>query len=251
MRDLDLRSGRRALLVLLAVDGALLAVHIVQRIVSGRDEEALLAATRLSLSTERGVGELFGYGQTALVIALLLLLWRASGRAGRVYIGWAVVFTTVLLDDSLQVHEAGGRFVVRHLDGEVAGLDPEQLGELMTWALLSLLPLLLVAVLHRTSPRPARQRSWVLGALVGALIFFGAGVDTLHDVVDDHHTVAWLVGSVEDGGELLVMSLIAAFAVAMAGTGVRWGHAPARDVLRSWEQEQPAEDGEPAARTLL
>lgn len=246
MRDLDLRSGRRVLLALMTVDCALLVVHAVQRIVSERDERALLAGTRLSLSTEHGVGEVFGYAKTALVVTLLLLAWRRSGRQGSVFAGWAVMFATILLDDSAQVHELSGRFLVRHSDGEVLGLDSQQLGELVAWGLLSVLPLLLITMLHRASLTLARQRSWVLAALVGTLIFFGAGLDTIHELLDDGSTRAWVIGSVEDGGELLVMSVIAAYVVAFGGAG--GSSAPGAPVggRRPTDGERVIEEGAPA-----
>jgi hypothetical protein len=92
-----------ALLALLALDASLVALHVV------RDPDAAgsLGDPRLSLGRELGYGEILGYAQLALASGLMLLLHRR--RRQPVYLAWAVVLTTVMADDALTLHEAGGR----------------------------------------------------------------------------------------------------------------------------------------------
>jgi hypothetical protein len=89
------------------------------------------------------------------------------------------------------------------------------------------LPVLLILWLtHRASSAQARHDSWWLATATLLLMFFGAGVDILHDGIEeitDTSVVDLLVTFVEASGEVGAMTVLLAVAVHVArrpaGTG--------------------------------
>lgn len=218
------RAGSRlslVLAVLLVADLLLIAASVeAQRRgwSDGRYRQWLLRA-------EGGWPEQFGYAKQATCAVLLLLVWRRTGD--RLFAAWAAVFACALVDDRLQVHERAGAFVARHLPlpQEVAGLREQDLGELAVWGLAGVLPLVVVAVLHRRSTEHVRAASRGLAAVVAGYAFFGVVVDQFHAL-----TLGGLLdrglGVLEDGGELVLLSVAVWYVLALLG-GARWtGPAP-------------------------
>ncbi len=192
------------------------------------------------MEKDRGYPELGGYLVQADVVScrgLLLLLRRRP-----VYAAWGVVFGIALLDDGLHLHERLGGRLVRVLDlpAEIAGVDRQSIGELAVFGVLSVVPLLAVVVLHRREDAQAREHSRVLAVLLGALVFFGVVVDVLHSVVGGSGDVAMVFGLVEDGGELVVLSVTLAV---LAGWAAAVPHheaaAPAQPLMGDAESPRP------------
>ncbi|SDQ67754.1 hypothetical protein [Quadrisphaera sp. DSM 44207] len=171
---------------------------------------------RWAVNSDRSFIEVLGYAQLAAA-AVLLLLRGLRQRGGLAYVGWAVALTVVALDDALRWHEAGGAWLTRRqLVPEVLSLPQQALGELVTWVLLGVPVLLLLAVTHLASSPSVRRDSWLLAALMGVLMLFGAGVDILHEGIEevtDNSVVDLLVTFVEAGGELGAMTALLACAV--------------------------------------
>jgi hypothetical protein len=219
------RAGSRlslALAVLLVADLLLIAASVeAQRRgwSDGRYRQWLLRA-------ENGWPEQFGYAKEATCAALLLLLWRRTGLG--VFAAWAAVFACALADDRLQLHERGGAFLARHLPlPELAGLRAQDLGELAVWALVGMFPLVAVAVLHRRSPGHVRAASRGLAVIVAGFAFFGVVVDQFHAMTRggplDH-----MLGVLEDGGELVLLSVAVYYAGALVA-GARLTRPAPRD----------------------
>ena len=217
------RAGSRpslVLAVLLVADLLLIAASLeAQRRgwSDGRYRQWLLRA-------EGGWPEQFGYAKQAGCAALLLLVWRRTGDG--VFAAWAAVFACALVDDRLQVHERVGGFVARRLPlpQEVAGLREQDLGELAVWGLAGVLPLVVVAVLHRRGPEHVRAASRGMAVVVGGYAFFGV-------VVDQFHTLTLggpldrALGVLEDGGELVLLSVAVWYAGELLVAARRTGPA--------------------------
>jgi len=204
--------------LLLAADLALVVASGVIRGIGGADDEARLRAWLLE--TDGGWPERFGYAQQVAVGVLLVLLWHRTRR--RVWLAWAGLYSVVLADDSLRLHERLGDQLARALelpDG-LAGLRGDDLGELTAWGLLAVVPLAVVVRLHRRSDRGTRAASLGLAALACGYAFFGIGVDQLHAAARNG---PWelLAGTVEDGGELLALSVTVAYAGTLLGAARR------------------------------
>lgn len=175
-----------------------------------------LATSEWSVERDRGIPELFGYALLAVAVVGLVVLGRRRTRP--VLHAWAATFGLILLDDQMMVHERGGRVLVRLLGSptEILGVRAQDVGELVVWAGIAALPLLAVVVLHRLSDLPTRRVSAALGVLLGGLVLFGVVFDQLHSMFLDGLPVAGpIAGALEDGGELAVMAVLAAFVIGL------------------------------------
>ena len=222
-----LRAGGRAgsglslaLAVLLVADLLLIAASVEAQRRGWSDGRYRLWLLR----AEGGWPEQFGHAKEAACAALLLLLWRRT-RSG-VFAAWAALFACALVDDRLRVHERVGGWTARQLSlPEVAGLQGQDLGELVVWGLAGVFPLAAVAVLHRRSPEQVRAASRGMAVVVAGYAFFGVVVDQLHAMAAgsplDHP-----LGVLEDGGELVLLSVAVCFAGALVAGARRTRPAP-------------------------
>ncbi|RBY78021.1 hypothetical protein DQ239_10000 [Blastococcus sp. TF02-09] len=224
------RSGGRlslAFAVLLAADLLLIAASVEAERrgwSDGRHRQWLLGA-------EGGWPEQFGYAKEAGCAALLLLLWRRT-RSG-VFAAWAAVFACALVDDRLRVHEQVGGWVARQLAlPDVGGLQGQDLGELVVWGLVGVLPLVAVVVLHRRSPQPVRAVSRGMAVVVAGYAFFGVVVDQLHALAGSG-PLGRALGVLEDGGELVLLSVAVCYVGALVAAVHRTPTPPDRDPART------------------
>lgn len=164
------------------------------------------------IDVDRGFAEFFQYIKF-LYIVVLILLCAVSQRSWQIAL-WAPVFGFLLLDDSLQLHERFGEMLVDTLGlPSVLGLRAQDAGELLVvgaFGVALLIPLL-VGYLKGT---PLSKAVYVIFfALVVILGIVGVGLDMLHEIVSHFYAGPDFMSALEDGGEMLVVSLMAAFAI--------------------------------------
>lgn len=165
------------------------------------------------LSSDEGFGEWLEYALTASAAVMLLLLWSRDREWA--YLTNAALFAWLTADNSLQIHEAGGRALAPYLDdfGSLP-IEPHHIGETVTFLAVGLLWLAGIWL----SIRHARFRPLVYSLLLAACIaagsFFGVIVDIM--VVWGEHSPALLEIEtfIEDGGEFAM--IILAFLVTVA-----------------------------------
>lgn len=159
-----------------------------------------------SLQTERGHSEIFQYVKMYWVSLMLFPLWSRTRQP--VYAGWLVLFAYLLCDDVLQIHEKGGRALIGLWSLEPAlGLRSQDFGELAVSGISGFILLALVYVLYKRSSEDAKAASRNLVLLCAIPVFFGVVVDMVHVLVGSGR-IELLFGVVEDGGELLAVSMI-------------------------------------------
>ncbi len=192
------RGPARALTGLLLLDLVFLTLTVVHL------NTRFLGDPRFSVMEDWGYGEILQYGkELAIVLLLVLAAWRRSSRPA---LAWSALFVYLLLDDSLQLHERVGGRIAAHLPlAPWHGLRPQDLGELAVSFGVGAALLGLVALTHRDSAPEAQQASRRLFVAVALLAFFGVVLDPLH-VMLDQGTLSDLLGLLEDGGEMVVMS---------------------------------------------
>ncbi len=166
-----------------------------------------------------GLPSLVIYAKWLLIALCLTQAWRANGEP--VLLSLALIFAFLLLDDSLELHEQLGTLVKDGFGYAPAfGLRGDDLGELTIWAIWGSASLAVFALGYwRSSPAGRRiGHIFILG--IAGLAIFGIVVDMLsvlaHDVGEGllNHVVRYLLTNLEDGGELVVASLLLAFAFA-------------------------------------
>ena len=167
------------------------------------------------LNKDRSFPELYNYMKLGCIVVLMV---RAFAKTQQViYVTWAVVFFIALLDDSLQIHEQLGDYFALALNlPSVLGLYPDDLGELMAWAILAI-PVIGALFYGFWHSRGDHTRiGGVLAILLCALFFFAVIFEVLANVVENllvgdiRKAVAGIFGVVEDGGEMVTITLVCA-----------------------------------------
>jgi hypothetical protein len=160
-----------------------------------------------SLVEEGGYAELFQYVKWAGVAASMLLVSRL--QKSWEFLVWSVLGGYLLVDDALRIHEEVGRIV--HAAQPFAPpftLRLNDVGELAASAVVGLTMLLALIRAFRTGGPGFRVASHDLLALVTLLAAFGIGIDILHVALRPSGTVDVVMTVLEDGGEMLVASLM-------------------------------------------
>lgn len=196
--------------LLLGIDFALIAASTVRNHISFLGGEDLL-----SVSKDGGYAEYFQYAKLAAIIVLLYLAAKAKRSA--LIGGWGIIFFILLADDALQIHERGGSMLADWLSiPAMYHLRSVDYGELMVFALWGLTAIAILTVTSRIDQSPiARQVSKGLLLLLLGLAFFGGFFDMLHIAVANNWELSGtghrLFDAIEDGGEMVVVSLMLAF----------------------------------------
>jgi hypothetical protein len=206
------RDAKLLLILWIAVDIVFIALHTAHA--------CHLLAPQLfhpffNIQDDRSGGEAIQYAKAlwiALAFLLIALLRRSAG-----YVPWALLFTYIVLDDVFQLHELLGRDIAIALDyPELLGLRPDDLGELTFYAIALAVILPLLAAAYLWGSREFRTLSVNMAILLVVLGVFGVVFDMAHIMVTGS-SVEQLAGVLEDGGEMIVMSVIAAFALVALG----------------------------------
>jgi hypothetical protein len=194
------RSATLFLLLLLGGDLAYFALHVVNRLMHW--------SPLLDIETDRGYGEFYQYMKYAWILAMLgyaMVRW-----ATRQYLAWIVLFTYLLLDDSMSFHEMGGWYFAQHVQVvPILGLRVQDFGELAVTAVAGAAVLIPLAWAWRSGDQLFRRISEDLALVTALLLFFGIVVDMAHSAIHLGRLVNFLLGMVEDGGEMLAASVIA------------------------------------------
>ena len=196
----------RLLYLLLATDILFIALHIIYKTTE------LTSNSSFSLEMDRGYPEIFQYIKEYWIA--LLFLFLALRKQVLIYGVWSLLFLYLLLDDYLKIHEIGGEMISEKLNfPAILNLRAVDLGELLVSISVSLFFLVLISITYRFSNSMARQVSKYIIALLFLLAFFGIVTDMVH-IMTESLSIELLndfMGLVEDGGEHLVMTLIAWF----------------------------------------
>ena len=171
-----------------------------------------LPAYSLSIEVDGGLAEMFQYAKlTGLVACLGFLFFRTRGWA---FAGWAAFFGFLLLDDMFFIHERLGERVGAHLGfPAVFGLRVDDFGEIAIAAVLGLCAITMVVLALRHGGATARRISQDFLCLLALLAVFAVVFDALHTITYFRAPgIAPLFALIEDGGEMIVVSGIAAYA---------------------------------------
>ncbi len=196
----------RFLGLLLLIDLVLMLSHALRSALDGTGYRGFLTDARFSIEQESGYSEIFEYIKTSVTVFILVQMYLLQRKLG--FLSWALIFTVVLIDNAFGLHEHLGGLATSGLKIEqVFGLNLQDAGELLTWAFTGLVLLVLLATAYRD--RALTSFSNTLMAFVGLLALFAVGVDVVHSLYSQQ--VTFFFGFIEDGGELLTLSLITTY----------------------------------------
>jgi len=196
----------RLLSLLLATDILFIALHVIYKTTD------LTRNSSFSLEMDRGYPEVFQYIKEYWIA--LLFLFLALKNHVSVYAAWSLLFIYLLLDDYFQIHEIAGELISEKLNfPAIFNLRSVDLGELLVSSSVSLFFLILITITYRFSNSRAKEVSKYIIALLFLLAFFGIVIDMAHIMLGSLSIKLLndFMGLLEDGGEHLVMTLIAWF----------------------------------------
>ena len=199
------QDSNRLLLVLVCVDVLFIVLHVLYsfREYTGLDNP------RFSIAKDQGFAEIFQYLKYALVISIFLFLGRHKTRS--FYLIWGLLFSFFLLDDSYGLHESYGGWVAAFLGyAPLFSLRPQDFGELTIYVAIASLFLGLIGIAYFRIGTYYRAICKQLLTLLLGFAGFAVVIDMLHSMVQSFifNNVLRLF---EDGGEMIMMSLICAF----------------------------------------
>jgi hypothetical protein len=218
LETLNERSATIFLILLLCADLAFLGMHFITAIIGNfkwvlesnllkRVFVALLEYELFNIERERGYAEIYQYIKFFWIIVLLFNL-SLKNRSLH-YIPWILLFTYFLLDDSIPIHGRAGQFFSEHFNfTPLFGLRLQDYGQLAISATAGIFLFLPLVWAYRKGTQIFRNISLDIGFLVLVLVFFGVVVDMLHSVVRLDNTASFIMGLVEESGEMLAVSLV-------------------------------------------
>ncbi len=204
-----IKLGKRSILVLLiSLDVLFIVLSLAHFAVDNisPNYSGFLLNSNLSVEKDGGYPEIFQYVKEVIIIVTFLLLFIRTHSA--MYFSWVLVFSYLLLDDSLKLHERFGSLLSVYFDlTPLIGLRAQDFGELIASVIFGIILLIFVAVGYYLSNPIRRKISRNILFMLFGLAFFGVLVDMIH-VVLKFSFVQRIVGTLEDGGEMLIMSII-------------------------------------------
>jgi hypothetical protein len=168
-----------------------------------------------SILVDGGIGEFYGYGKELAMAGLFAVLYRKAGRAP-LFAALSFLCFWLFIDDALRYHERAGYFIGELLNPALIenlppGIRPRDVGEVIAQVIAGFVVLGVVAFTFLRSETRVR----VTGAVFVGLVFLLAAFGTVLDFFDripvlGMHPMA--AAHLEDGGELLVLTIMVGFA---------------------------------------
>lgn len=209
------RAVKVFLVLALSIDAALALIHAVVMI--GWD-----APDMWRIDMDGSYGEAYQY----LKYIWLLILLIGYARQTRTWpmLGWALLVVYFLIDDALLIHErVGFWYASQEWAFSLGPISAQTIGEL---SISGIVGLILLAPLVVGYVRGDLRTKWifrVLVALFATLLIFAVIVDTLHSFFVSIKPLDRSLGFIEDLGEMVVLTVIVAFAFRLNVSGGRPG----------------------------
>ena len=210
--DTDFKSTVRSIPAAFALVLAGMLLVDAAFILASADQDYRGVRTSLHVSVDNGIAEHFQFLKWGLLA--LLLGYLAFVKRAPIYAAWAVLFLYLLVDDSQQIHETYGIKIADALGLKPAfGLRARDFGELAVTAIAAVPLFSLISLTYLFGARtPDRIFTHTMVVLLIWLAFFGVGVDMLDQTVP-WPWLALTLNIVEDGGEMIVGTVMVAYAI--------------------------------------
>lgn len=161
---------------------------------------------RFSIIHDRTYSEIFQYLKFFWVALCLVALLLKSREL--MYGFLCIVCSYLLLDDYFEIHEHAGENIANTLGfSGTSLLGATEFGELSIFALYGLVFILGFLFCYRIAHPTTRSLSLDILKILFVFAFFAAAVDVLHSL-QLPYVIRHSIGAVEDGGELLSISVL-------------------------------------------
>ena len=187
--------------MLLSIDFLFIIGHILVAVVWDYGPKNFL------VDADGGYPEYFQYLKYILIVLLAAYLAFFKKEYG--YLSWLFLFFILLIDDAFQVHERFGHALAdRFALSDAYGLRAIDYGELI-YAIIVGGTLFWLMVLPFYKGSKAFRKTFIDIVILFALfLFFGIGIDMLHQLLIEIHMVSAVFALIEDGGEMITLSLM-------------------------------------------
>ncbi len=199
-------ASNKILFFLLGVDILFIVLHLIHI------WTPYLPQAGFNIEGDRSYSEFFQYAKE---LGLLLMFCSLSVvRSERAYLAWAFIFGFLLLDDAFALHERLGFVAADYfghrnlLIGETVLMRDQDFGELIIYTVAGIVFLSLIQAALRWGSGEFRQVSHRLVMLLVLFVLFGVVADMIHVALRQLPTLYRLVGTLEDGGEMVMLSII-------------------------------------------
>ena len=210
-----IHSASLLLTLLLCTDLAFISTNIIEKLSPSLDNQLF------SIQSDYGYPEVFQYIKWFWIILLLAYLSIPRRELSLNLSQWCLFFTCLLIDDSLKIHENLGSFIASFLTVTPPfNLRLQDLGELIVvgFSGLILLAFILWGYIRGSIVSKVITRDLLL--LVILLTFFGVAADMAHSAIpEDRRLLSDFFVLIEDGGEMIVASLICWYVFLLAVKG--------------------------------
>jgi hypothetical protein len=200
IRKMSEHSASLLLLLFLGADFAFIILHIIDKTLIPSSSLCNIAG----LCSYLTIYQLVKLFWAIILFAYVLKSTRCSG-----YVAWILVFTYLLLDEASQMHQKIGNYIANSVDAylpHTLSLQPRHF-ELAVLVIAGTFLLAIVAWAYFHSPRSFQKISNDVLLFVAVWAFFGVFTD-MTAAVKHGPLVKFVSDIVEDGGEMVVLSLI-------------------------------------------
>ena len=192
-----------------SLDIVFMILHILKKM-------TVLTSTKYSIEVDGSYGEIYQYIKAILIAVILAIIFIR--RQKLMYFVWSAFFSYIFLDDWLQIHENLGGKIINYVPVKsILALRLQDLGELMIFALIGLVFLIGFAYSYYLVNKEDRSIFHQLLTILLLFIFFGVVFDAIHGMFSPLHVsfigrmFLRLLTLIEDGGEMIVLSIFASF----------------------------------------
>ncbi|MCY7277757.1 MAG: hypothetical protein LH702_29475 [Phormidesmis sp. CAN_BIN44] len=200
--------ARKLLFLLLMTDICFVVFHVFFLSGSWKDLYPDPYLNPYSIETDRGFAEFFQYMKEYWCVLLLGLI--VVKKRSPLYLSWMFLFLYILVDDFAAIHEQLGSIISNSLGFiPMLRLRGQDFGELFVFASVGLFLLIYVGIAYRLGDSLFRKASKSLITMLFTLALFGVLVDLLHVMAPAKLTN--VMGLLEDGGEMIVISVMTTF----------------------------------------
>ncbi|GAK58445.1 hypothetical protein U27_05419 [Candidatus Vecturithrix granuli] len=205
--DIEIEADK-LLILLITTDLLFMAFHIFHVF---HTSIGLFYDVNFSLQQEQGFAEVFQYLKEYWATLLLAIL--AVRTKNLLYVSWMLLFGYFLVDDAFGVHEVLGEQLGQTLGNlQLFGLQASDLGELFVSGFFGILFFIAIGVTYRVNDEEAKHFSRYFFTMLIILLLFGVATSIVKRLSPDA-TWQFILGTVEESGEMLVMSVIIWFLI--------------------------------------
>lgn len=198
------------LLMLILADTAFIGLNVIRSISNYYGISTFLKSNLFEIGHDHGYAEVYQYVKEFWIVILILTIFLKTKERG--YIAWSLLFIYLLLDDAACIHERVGTVIANHLEFRpIFGLRLQDIGELSVTAISASFLLTLIVYSFVIGSKNFRYITIDLLIFLMAIAFFGVFIDMAHMAFRLGREGNFMFRIIEDGGEMLTMSLVACY----------------------------------------